>query len=300
MTESSAVVEEGLDEERARVAAVQAADEVALELGSLRLLRLGSNAVFVGSDVLVRVAPAASSRVTVEGSVGVARWLAAADVPAVRLVDVKQPVVARGLLVTFWQYLGADDRFGSTVDLARLLRRLHGLDAPAELGLPALDPFHRADARLAGAVLPAADRDFLRLRLQELRQAYGELQFELVPGVIHGDASVGNVLLDEASEPRLIDLDGFAVGAREWDLILTAIYYERYGWHTAIEYQAFCETYGVDVMAWDGYEVLADVRELLMVTWLAWKAGEPKLAGEVAKRVAAARTGVSRRDWQPI
>jgi len=228
-----------------------------------------------------------ASRVTVERSVGVARWLDAADVRAVRLVHVEQPVHAGGLLVTFWQYLGADDRFGSTVALARLLCRLHGLDAPAELGLSALDPFHRADARLAGAVLPAADRDFLRLRLQELRQAYGELQFELVPGVIHGDASVGNVLLDEASEPRLIDLDGFAIGAREWDLILTAIYYERYGWHTAIEYQAFCETYGVDVMAWDGYEVLADVRELLMVTWLAWKAGEsPKLAAEVAKRAA--------------
>ena len=51
----------------------------------------------------------------------------------------------------------------------------------------------------------------------------------------------------------LTDLDGFAVGPREWDLVLTALYFERFGWHTAEEYAAFVETYGYDVMAWDGY-----------------------------------------------
>jgi len=151
------------------------------------------------------------------------------------------------------------------------------------------------------AALGRADRAFLAGRLDELRHAYASLGFELEPGVVHGDASVGNVLVDDAGVPRLIDLDGFAVGPREWDLILTAIYYDRYGWHTAEEYAAFCEMYGVDVMAWDGYQVLADVREILMVTWLAWKAGEsPKLAAEAAKRIDAIRSGASRRDWQPI
>ena len=37
----------------------------------------------------------------------------------------------------------------------------------------------------------------------------------------------------------MIDLDGFAVGPREWDLALTAIYYDSFGWHTAAEYAAF-------------------------------------------------------------
>jgi hypothetical protein len=51
-------------------------------------------------------------------------------------------------------------------------------------------------------------------------------------------------------------------------------------------------------MAWKGYPVLADVRELLRVTWLAQKTGEsPKLAAEASKRVAALRDGGSRRDW---
>lgn len=291
--------EQGLDEAAARRAALVAADNAEISLSRLRLSRLGSNAVFVAGDVLVRVAPAAAARRSVERSVEVARWLARAGVPAVELLDVPQPVEAERLFVTFWRYLGAEDWFGSTVDLARLLRHLHAWQTPAELGLPLLDPFERAAARVSGAALTLADRAFLGGRLDELRHAYGALRFTLEPGVIHGDASVGNVLVDAAGVPRLIDLDSFAVGPREWDLILTAVYFDRYGWHTATEYAAFCEAYGVDVMAWDGYEVLADVRELLMVTWLAWKAGEsPKLAAEAAKRVAALRSGGSRRDWQ--
>jgi len=38
-------------------------------------------------------------------------------------------------------------------------------------------------------------------------------------GVIHGDASVGNVIRDTTRHAVLIDLDGFAVGPREWDLV---------------------------------------------------------------------------------
>ena len=43
--------------------------------------------------------------------------------------------------------------------------------------------------------------------------------------MIHGDASIGNVLRDRQGNPVVIDLDGFAIGPREWDVVLTAIYY---------------------------------------------------------------------------
>jgi hypothetical protein len=42
----------------------------------------------------------------------------------------------------------------------------------------------------------------------------------------------------------VIDLDGFAVGPREWDLALTAIYYDSFGWHTREEYEDFVRVYG--------------------------------------------------------
>ena len=79
-------------------------------------------------------------------------------------------------------------------------------------------------------------------------------------GVIHGDANVGNVLLDERGQAVLIDLDSFSMGPREWDLIQTALFYDRLGWHTEEEYRTFVEVYGYDIMQWDGYETLADMR----------------------------------------
>lgn len=141
---------------------------------------------------------------------------------------------------------------------------------------------------------------FLRERLAQLREEYAALSFELPQGVIHGDASVGNVIRDCTGRPVLLDLDGFALGPREWDLVLTAIYYERFGWHTAQEYDTYTNAYGFDVMRWPGYRVLGDVREYLMVTWLGQKAGQDeRAAAEVRKRIRALRTGAGRDDWEP-
>src|ERR1700691_1426667 len=104
--------------------------------------------------------------------------------------------------------------------------------------------------------------------LGEMRGAYGKLEFVLRQGVIHGDASVGNVLRDGQGNPVVIDLDAVAVGPREWDLALTAIYYDSFGWHTREEYADFVRRYGFDVMQWPGYPVMRSVREFLMVTWV--------------------------------
>ena len=136
--------------------------------------------------------------------------------------------------------------------------------------------------------------------LARMRADYEGLEFALPPGVIHGDANVGNVLRDRHGNPVVIDLDGFAVGPREWDLALTAIYYDSFGWHTREEYEDFVRVYGFDIMAWPGYPVMRAVREFLMVTWVIQKAAESEqAAAEAAKRIAALRTGATRKDWQP-
>jgi aminoglycoside phosphotransferase (APT) family kinase protein len=133
-----------------------------------------------------------------------------------------------------------------------------------------------------------------------MRAEYDRLEFTLPQGVIHGDANVGNVLRDRDGDPVVIDLDGFAVGPREWDLALTAIYYDSFGWHTREEYEDFVRVYGFDIMKWSGYPVMRAVREFLMVTWVIQKAAESaQAAAEAAKRIAALRTSGSRKDWQP-
>ncbi|WP_445186460.1 hypothetical protein ACTXG6_04320 [Pseudonocardia sp. Cha107L01] len=81
----------------------------------------------------------------------------------------------------------------------------------------------------------------------------------------------------------------------------TALFYDRFGWHTEQEYRTFVEVYGFDIMPWPGYPTLADYRELSMTLWLAGKARESEsVAEEIRKRVHAVQTGGSRREWAPF
>jgi aminoglycoside phosphotransferase (APT) family kinase protein len=207
-----------------------------------------------------------------------------------------------GHLLTFWEAVSDDgDQYASVREVAEVLVSLHGLDPPESLQLPRLAPFESADERIQrSSWLDAGDRAFLVDRLAQLRARYAELTFALPEGVIHGDANIGNVLRDYQGNPVLIDLDGFAIGPREWDLVLTAIYYDSFGWHTREEYETFVRVYGFDVMEWPGYATMRDVREFLMVTWILQKAPENEgTAAEVRKRIAALRKGASRKDWAP-
>jgi hypothetical protein len=297
---ASRAEDQAFTEPRALDAVTQAADAAGLASRSARLLRLGENAVFeLDGGVVARVARGVHSQADVRRTVAVARWLAAAGIPAVQALDVNQPVECGGLLGTFWESLGDGQHYGTTADLAQLLRKLHSAEPPAGLCLPQLDPFDRAERRLKSAPIADDDRAFLLDRMVQLKDRYAAMAFVLPAGVIHGDANVGNVLVGQDGTPRLIDLDGFCTGAREWDLILTAIYYDRYGWHTREEYEIFCQSYGYDVRAWPGYEVLADVREFLMVTWMSQNADQDaRTSAELAKRIHSLRSGSGRRDWQ--
>jgi len=253
------------------------------------------------APLIVRIGPNSTRLVAARREVGVAEWLAANDVPAIRVArNIAQPLSLNGRVGTVWQSASDREEYGTTSELAAILRRLHALEPPATLDLPLLDPFTVARERIVSN-FSAGDRDFMNERCTKLAQRYAELGFVLPGGVIHGDASVGNVIRDDQGHGLLSDLDGFAIGPREWDLVLTARYYERYGWHTLDEYREFVQVYGYDVMEWSGYEVLSDVRELLMVAWLAQKVSMDRVtAPELAKRMRAIRLGGSRKDWQPL
>jgi aminoglycoside phosphotransferase (APT) family kinase protein len=300
--DSAATAGTGFTPENTAVTLQLACGAAGLEHKDAYLMRLGSNAVYhLDAPVVARIAPQASLP-EAGRAVAVARWLASVDYPAVRALDVEQPIRVDGRVVTFWGAVSDDgDTYGSTSEVAELLVKLHTLEPPAGLGLQPTRPFDRADERIdANQWLSNEDRAYLRASLADLQARYAELSFALPQGVIHGDANVGNVLHDQQGKPVVIDLDGFAVGPREWDLIETAIFYDRFGWHSHEEYEAFVSVYGFDVMEWAGYPVLRDAREFLMVTWLSQKANESeRTAAEARKRISALRTGASRRDWLP-
>ncbi len=277
-----------------------AARKVQRESEPAELIRYGSNAVFrLPNRVIARVSRPGARADAVERQVSVARWLEELDYPATRLVGLEQPVVVGDRLVTFWKSVSDGETYAGLADVAALIRRLHELDAPSSLELPRLRPFGSPDAPLPSFPgLEADDAAFLQERYRWARETFDDLPFALPRGVIHGDANVGNVLLDRDGRPVLIDLDSFAVGPREWDLIQTALFYDRLGWHTREEYETFVRVYGYDLLQWEGYEQLADMREIAMTAWLSRQAAESeKSAAEAAKRIAALRTGASRKDW---
>jgi len=290
-----------LDSGNALEALVAAAESVGLVADGAELIRVGSNAVFrfASEPIVGRVAPSLAKLESASREVAVADWLEAVGVPAVRAAKVEQPLTANGRVVTLWQAASDKIEYGDTGELARLLLKLHSLEP--QLPLPAHDPLRKAAERISALdSLEARDREFLGDRFEELASAYRALEFDLPAGVIHGDANVGNVIRDREGTAILADLDGFAIGPREWDLILTALYYERFGWHTEAEYISFTETYGYDVMKWSGYATMRDLRELLMVTWIAQSVRSDEGRLELMKRIETLRTDASRKDWKPF
>ena len=282
----------------------QACAEAGLSPDGARLLRLGSNAVYrLTAPIVARIARQDADPETARRAVAVAHWLQSAGYPAVRAIDVDQPVTIDGHAVTFWEAVSDDgDEYATISEVAQVIACLHHLAMPDNLRLPELEPFENAGSRIATSEwLSPGDQNYMTSELARLQDEYAKLDFVLPRGVIHGDANIGNVLHDRDGNPVVIDLDGFATGPREWDLIQTALFYDHYGWHTREEYETFARVYGYDIMQWPGYPVLADAREFIQATWMIQKATEnEKTAAEASKRLSALRSGASRKDWLPF
>lgn len=292
------------DETRARELLTEACERAGLNANGARLMRLGSNAVFRLADpVVVRIARSAAEIPLASRTVSVARWLESESYPAVRVLPFDQPIIVDGHAVTFWEAVSpVGNEWTSVSEIGELLVKLHKLNPPASLDLPSVEPFEKAGRRISSNTwLSQKDRNILADKLDELQDRYVDLEWVLSSGVIHGDAAAGNTLRDWSGKPVMIDLDNFAIGHREWDLILTAVYYDSFGWHTTAEYEAFVQAYGYDIMKWSGYPTLKELSEFLMVTWVVTKSGESQdVADEASKRIESLRAGTSRKDWAPL
>jgi Ser/Thr protein kinase RdoA (MazF antagonist) len=277
----------------------EACAQAGLASDGASLLRLGENAIYqlAAAPVVVRIACSADRLPRVQKEVCVARWLAAAGVPAVRVYEeIDQPLLVDGHPVTFWHTVTGGDPVPTHVDLARLLAAFHAAeDCPCKLD--GFDPLLTSQSRLAEAdAVTPGDRDFLRERCANLNEQLRHLTFALPPGPIHGDAHTRNLLTD-CRQVVLLDFESAAVGPREWDLLPTAIGVERYG-RPEEQYREFAEAYGFDVRTWAGYPVLREVRELTMTTWIMQNVGEsPATAAEFALRVASLRERDFERAW---
>lgn len=260
-------------------------------------LRLAENQIWrlPGQRVIVRIAREGQSAAAAR-EVRVARWLARENVPAVRLVDVEQPVEADGRPVTFWVELPPQEH-GSVEDLAQLLAQLHSLPTP-DIELGHLDPFVRVGERLQAAnTIRDDDREWLRGLHRDLAAAWAERPAGLLDRAVHGDAWPGN-FVRTACGVLMMDLERFSVGPPEWDLVSTAVRAKTTGAVCMREYDRFCAVYGHDVTAWEGYSVLARVRELRMVTYAAQHAaGNEEWISQAQFRIDCLRGRSGPRPW---
>ena len=263
------------------------------------LIRMGERAVFrlCEGAVIARVERSAARWAEADREVRAARWLTERGLPVNRPLPGEQPVLAEDTAVTLWE--GIQGEWTVPRELAGLLHTLHGLTPPPTLDLPELDPFDRVAERIDIAPgLNPTQRDRLREAHRDLATRLPATKPVLGTHVIHGDANIGNVLATP-NGVVLFDLDGICWGPPEWDLVLTALYRDL-GWHSEAEYTDFCEAYGFDVTAWEGYPLYKQIRELRMTTWLAQKRGEsPEIDAEIDRRVNDLADTRRPREWHP-
>ncbi|SCG38624.1 phosphotransferase [Micromonospora coxensis] len=280
---------------------------------SASLVKYTMNAVFVAPPVVIRLAAGPHAATLAHRVVSLATCLEEAGMPTVRLATrvPSQPIFSGDWVATAWQYVPTVGDEPKPTDLAAPLRELHSLDR-LEVELPVWSPIEKFRRRLnAAAALPAEEAGelerwsraelgtpsadllrYLHRRCDEAEEDLDRVDWRLPPGIIHGDAHTGNVLLPASGggraarrEPLLCDLDGMSVGPREWDLVPTAHGATRFG-RSLNDYRDFVDAYGVDLMAWTGWTILRRVRELQLVTsTIDTLAGRPEVARELAHRL---------------
>ncbi|MFK0128294.1 phosphotransferase enzyme family protein [Streptomyces nigra] len=287
-----------MDEARAREV-LAAAEVLPAPAGDARLLSLGENAVFAAGDLVVKVGRDAELLERARRELRIARWLADAEVPAVRAAE-PEALLMEGHSVTVWHRLPDAVRPAEPRDLAALLRIVHALPAPP-FALPPRELLGGVERwlRLAGDAIDPADAAYLRERRDGFAEAAARLTPRLTPGPIHGDALPRNVHIGPDG-PVLVDLETFSADLREHDLVVMALSRDRYGLPAAA-YEEFTDTYGWDVREWDGWAVLRGARETASCAWVAQHApSNPKALEEFRRRVASLRDGDETVRWYPF
>jgi Ser/Thr protein kinase RdoA (MazF antagonist) len=238
-----------------------------LDPAHAELVKFTNNAVFrlARAPVVVRIAGSETMRERVPKVVRVARWLADHDIPAVRLLsDVEQPIEIDGHCATLWEAVPTVGPRPTGTDLGDLLRLLHTTvnELPE---LPAWQPLYGIRSRLVDAEgLDRESRAWLERACDDLETGLGAVRYTLPRGIIHGDATVAN-LISGPNGPVMCDFDSTSIGPREWDLAPVATGHFRFARPT--DNQALlAAAYGFDITTWDGFPVLRRLRELQLVT----------------------------------
>lgn len=287
---------------------IEACEAVGLAVDGAVLVHNYSNAIYhlPAEKAVARITAGPASIQRVSQTQAVARWLVDEHAfPATAPLRNAEPVqVSTGSVVSFWQYVQqpAAASFTST-DLAGLLRRLH--DVPAdELPGKALQwvPLVSLEAALAEGVdarlLAPEEVAWLQDHIATTRQQLSVVTWPLAPGLVHGDAWLGNLLIDETTGRIMLgDWDWTSIGPREIDLVPTWHATRRYG-RDAAWTDAFAHTYGYDLAASPAFPALMRMRDLMQLTGPLRRAGaDERYLHALRQRFTGIRSGDVTASW---
>ncbi len=290
-------------EMRAILAAV--AERLRVPIDDAKLLRLHSNANFAlpSAGLVVRIAtnPGALQRVT--ASIAATRWLAGRGLPCVVPADIDgQPLVIDGRVVSLWRHLSLTAGLPPTgADLGKLLRELHTHPVPPHPLGRFSDPFTSVSSAIEEApdAMPDTSRSWLKGRIAWLRDRWSAMDFPRPPGLIHGDAHIGNLMRTTVGEAILGDWDHVAVGPREWDLMQIHFMRRRFGRATKADLDAFASSYGWEIRRWPGLDTLIAIREITGLSPYIRTAGtKPFSRQQLAYRLKTLQTNDGTARWE--
>lgn len=281
-----------------RIAALvrQMSAEAGLDPAGAHLIKFTNNAVvqLPAARAVLRIAGSTITRRRIPGVIAAAEWYATHEIPAVRLrVGIEQPLAAGRHLATVWDEVPSGEHPPTPADLAAILRAVHaGTGTPS--GIP---PWSLPDGirqRIADADgIDDQTRSYLAAELDDVVAALADLDAIpplIPPGVIHGDAHLGNVI-PSPSGPVICDFDSTSIGRREWDLTPAVVGTARFGYRPDV-HRGLVAAYGVDVTTWAGFPVLRRLREFQLVTSvLPVLAANPGLRAQWQHRFATYRSG---------
>lgn len=266
---------------------------------SLTQLHEHATSVFLLAEegVVVRVSPA-SQHQRLDTAVSLTRWLVANDFPATEPIGVSQPLAYAPYVVTFWRHYPQPANGAPPAGwLGKLLRAFHALPSPP-LSLPRYQPLASLKSIVESSThLEAGPRAWLTARREELLDEYGQLDFPLGSGHLHGDAYPGNTLWAHRGV-RLGDWDEAAFGPRELDLANT-FQGVRFG-RTTEELDEFCHQYGYDIRQWPGLRVLCEIRDLHTLGSYIRRAdrGDSAAAQQLSHRIETLRDRDFQAQWK--